>query len=57
VQEHGALCAVTTIDGLNDPGDDLFELKRVFSNVTRDAFKLAVSGCLAELKKFKKSAY
>jgi len=57
VKEQGAVCAVTTIEGLNGREDDLFELKRVFCNVTRDAFRLAVSGCLTELKKLKRSAY
>jgi len=55
VREHGALCAVTTVGGLNDPGDDLFELKRIFCNVTKDAFKLSICGCLTELKKFRRA--
>ncbi len=52
VSEAGFRAALTTIEGVNQPGDDIYELKRVGigSDSSLMWFKLAVSGFFDRLK-------
>jgi len=56
LKKENISCAVTTITGLNEPNQDLYELKRVgvCHNVTKSGFKLLVSGYIEWLKSLMK---
>jgi len=52
LREAGALCGLSTVEGLCGPGDDLYELKRigVGSDMTPARFSVMCSGLLSSLK-------
>lgn len=52
LHEVGATCALSTIEGLCAPGDDLFEMRRigVGSDMTMDRFAVMCSGLASSLK-------
>ena len=57
LKDHGATCAVSTISGLNDKSNDMFELKRIAigADTSKTQFKLMCSGIADYIKtKFSK---
>jgi hypothetical protein len=56
LRELGAEWALTTIDGLNDPVTDPFEIRRVTveNDTTFARFRLAATGFLASMRRFRR---